>query len=122
MRSQFFNKTLRLALGALIGLGLTNVALAATIGTVAGNIKSSLDGVLELLFMGAYIGGAICGALAAVKLKAHNDNPQQTPMKTPVILFVVCALLVSLPSFLETSTDTVWGAGGGTSSLNKAGN
>ena len=120
MKSKIFRNALKIAAGAAAGLLLTDMALAATIGDVSKNIKGSLDGVLQLLFMGSYIGGAICGALAAVKLKAHNDNPQQTPMKTPVILFVVCALLVSLPSFLETSTDTVWGAGGGQSSLNKA--
>lgn len=106
-------------LGAL-ALG-TDSAMAASIGQVAGNIKTSLSGVLELLFTGAYVGGAICGLLAAVKLKAHNDNPQQTPMKTPVILFIVCAILVALPSFLQTSTETVWGSGGGTSSQSKTG-
>ena len=99
----------------------TEVAMAATLGQIADNMKTSLTGVLQLLFAGSYVGGAICGLLAAVKLKAHNDNPQQTPMKTPVILFIVCAILVALPSFLQTSGDTVWGAGGGQSSLQRSG-
>jgi hypothetical protein len=115
-------KRAMLSVAALGGLALTtDVAFAASIGTVANNVKDSLTGVLQLMFAGAYVGGAICGLLAAVKLKAHNDNPQQTPMKTPVVLFIVCAILVALPSFLETSQETVWGSGGGTSSLNKSG-
>ena len=111
------------ALAAMVFMAsmlLSTGASAATIGDIANNIKNSLTGVLDLVYVGAYLGGAICALLAAFKLKAHNDNPQQNPMKTPVILFIVCAILIALPSFMDSSSETVWN-GSATSSADRAG-
>lgn len=121
MKKSTVSKYALLLASASLGLMASDAAMAATLGGVANNVKASLSGVLDLLYVVAYIGGVVCGLLAAFKLKAHNDNPQQTPMKTPIVLFAVCAILVALPSFLQTSQDTVWGSGGGKSSATAGG-
>lgn len=101
-----------LYLAASVGfLAVGGVAHAANLGDVANNIGSSVDGGLSLLMKGSYFAGSACAAGALFKFKQHSDNPQQTPMKVPVILAVVAAGLLALPSFRQTSTDTVWGNG-----------
>jgi hypothetical protein len=108
MKSVKVSKASLMAMVLIAGVLASGSASAITIGEIAGNIKQSLSGVLDLVYVGAYVFGAICVLLAAAKLKAHNDNPQQNPMKTPVMLFIVAAILIALPSAMDSSTDTVW--------------
>jgi uncharacterized membrane protein len=120
MKSVKVGKASLIAMMMFAAVFASGSASAATIGDIARNIKESLTGVLDLVYVGAYLGGAICALLAAFKLKAHSDNPQQNPMKTPVILFIVCAILIALPSFMDSSSETVWN-GAEQSSADRAG-
>jgi hypothetical protein len=110
--SKKFGKGLLMAMGGAVGVLFSHAALAAGIGAVATTLGTNVAALLNLLYIGSYFMGAVCGALSAAKLKAHNDNPQQTPMKTPVILFIVCAIFIGLPSYLQTAEDTAWNGTG----------
>ena len=83
-----------------------------SIGSVADGIVtgSIVDGVvtdgnfssiLSLFFGLCYVIGALFGIKAALQLKDHTDNPMQNKFMKPVFSLVVCASLMSMPSFLE---------------------
>jgi intracellular multiplication protein IcmD len=50
-----------------------------------------------------------------MKFKAHKDNPQQTPLSQPIVLIVIAAGLVFLPSIIQSAGASLF-AGGATSS------
>ena len=68
-----------------------------------------MGGVADLLSAVSYIGGVGFGIKAALKLKEHNESKGQTPLSQPITMGIVAALLIALPTFLKTATDTLFG-------------
>ena len=90
-----------------------DLAMAKGIGEVAGNLKQGFTQLADLIVAGAYLGGAGIGVQAALQFKKHNENPQQVPLSKPITYLFVAACLLTLPSFIETGSDSIWGVGGG---------
>jgi intracellular multiplication protein IcmD len=109
-------------LGAAALCLLPELASAMKIGTVASNVSSNFTALADLISGGAYLGGAGLGIQAALKFKAHNENPQQVKLSQPMVYALVAASLLALPSFIGTASDTLWGDGGASGSkLNSGG-
>jgi intracellular multiplication protein IcmD len=53
------------------------------------------------------VGIGIAG-LSALKFKAHSENPQQNKITVPIVLAMVAALLIALPTYINTSTNTLF--------------
>lgn len=112
----------------LIAAALAAFALAAgpeayaqagkSIGEIAGNVSTSIEGSVKLVNAIAYLAGGIFALLAAFKFKAWRDDARNTPMGVPITLFVVAVLCLALPEFVATGEKTIWG---GTASATKKG-
>jgi hypothetical protein len=93
---------------AATGPGLTGNAV--TIGTIAGNVRTSLSGVSILVMALCYLGALAMGFIGALKWKAYGEQPDRTPLKVPLTLWAVAVLLAAIPEFLGTGIVTIWGA------------
>ena len=94
------------------GLGLLSGATFAgnNIGDVAGSITSTFSNITLLVTGGAYVAGLAFAVGAIMKFKMHKDNPQSTPIGTPVALVFIAAALIFLPSALSVTGSTMFGS------------
>ncbi len=100
-------KILGYTLGAVGALLIAEPAMAAPLKAALGTMQDQFQSMADLITGGAYIGGAAFAVNGAMKLRDHSENPSQTPLKKPFILFTVATLLAALPSILTTGTDSV---------------
>ncbi len=88
-------------------------ALAATGGqdlqAVAGNITENLGAVGKLISAASYVAGIGFALAGIVKLKAHQEQPTQVHLSAPIVLIVVAAALIFLPSIIQTAGQTIFG-------------
>ena len=122
-------KKVALWVGAITGLSLGLVAIAAAsgaapaaaaatgVGAVAANISSNLGGIAKLVTGGSYVAGMAFAVGAIVKFKAHKDNPTQIAISMPITLLFVGAALIFIPSVFTSSGATLFGTGAKASSV-----
>lgn len=82
-----------------------------TFGQLANNITNSLQGVSSALAAFCYVAGIAMLIVGILKFKAHKDDPRQTPLSTPVVLWVCAVLFAFAPSVLTTGGVTLFGQG-----------
>ena len=80
-----------------------------TVGEIAGNITNSLEDVSGLAEAIAYVAGFFMGLGALFKFKAYRDNPQQTPLGTPITWLGIAVFLIFLPELFGSGAQTIWG-------------
>ena len=109
----FSNKRGILTMLALIALCMAAPAMAQdnTVGGVAERITGQLDEFANLLTGAMFLVGIGLGAMAALKFKAHNEDPRSTKITTPIVLAVVSACLIGLPAYLTYVSNSVVGEG-----------
>ncbi|MFZ6639478.1 hypothetical protein ACO0LL_07015 [Undibacterium sp. TC4M20W] len=112
---------LGLALGVAAGLAVLLVpelAFAQTtpttggaksIGQVAMTASDSINGVQVMIQGACYMAGVALAGGSMFKFKAHKDNPQQTPLSTPIVMLAVAAGLLYLPSLMSSAGQSLWG-------------
>ena len=107
------NKRGILTMLALIALFMAAPAMAQdnTVGGVADRISGQLDEFANLLTGAMFLVGIGLGAMAALKFKAHNEDPRSTKITTPIVLAVVSACLIGLPAYLTYVSNSVVGDG-----------
>ena len=106
------NKQIKSALvysAAAVGAFVAGIesSWAADFKSTAGKVHEQFQGAADLISGGAYIGGAAFGVQAAMKLREHSENPQQTRLSKPLTFGVVSGALLALPSFLSVGTDSM---------------
>lgn len=87
------------------------------LGGVADRIRHQLGQFADLLTAAMFLVGIGLGAMAALKFKAHNEDPRSTKITTPIVLAVVSACLIALPAYLTFVSNSVVGSGADTSSI-----
>lgn len=90
----------------------TGDSLAGTLGDMADQITGSFAQLTKLLTAGAYIAGMGMAVSGVVQFKAHKDNPTQVPIGKPIALVLIAAALISLPTILASTSETLFGASG----------
>ncbi len=83
---------------------IPEISLAASggdIGSMATNLTGQINSFKELLKSLSVVAGLGFGIGGLVKFKAHKDNPNQVPLSAPIVLLVVAAGLLALPSLLS---------------------
>lgn len=100
------------------GLGIAGLVLFATtasaqvgLNKVTSNLSSQMGGVVNVISGISYIIGIALGVKSALKFKEFNESKGQVQLSTPIILAVVAAILLTLPTFLKTSKEGVFGTG-----------
>jgi hypothetical protein len=98
------------ALGGLAALLFAEPALASNIGKLAEDMSSQGQGIASLLGTASYLMGAGFGIKGGLKLKEHNEQPQQTKLSSPLTMLAVSGMLFALPTVMDTGADSVFGA------------
>lgn len=86
----------------------TNPALAAaTVDDVAENITESSQLIPGLIAGLCYIFALVLGVTGILKLRDHVENPNQTPIRVPIIRFFVGGALLALPMVFEAAENSI---------------
>lgn len=117
LRNILSNKRTVIMLVALAAMFLAFPAMAQssenTVGGVAVRINDQLADFANLLTGAMFLVGIGLGAMAALKFKAHNEEPRSNKITTPIVLAVVSACLIGLPAYLTYVQNSVVGEDGG---------
>lgn len=118
------SRILKTAAFTALSLGLTGTAIASgsDVAAVATTLTNEINAVDKLLSVTAYVAGVGFALGGILQFKAHKENPQQTPLSKPVVMIVVAACLLFLPTILSIAGASIFGssatsaasAGGGT--------
>lgn len=93
----------------LISFTFINTADAQTVNDVAANITKSVRFLPSSIAAIAYLSGIIMALWGVTKTIDHVTNPTQTPIRMPVIRFLVGGALFSLPIIVEAAYITING-------------
>ncbi len=96
----------------ITGLGFySGYAFAAqTLGDIATTVTDSFGQLAKLITAGSYIAGLGFALGSILKFKLHKDNPQSTPIGTPIALLFIAAALIFLPTIFGIAGQTVFGS------------
>jgi hypothetical protein len=113
-----FNMTHKIAAAMTAGILLNGTGTAFAQATtsfknVTTNIVDSSSTLPNLISTVAYIGGIGLGVAGIFKLKAHVDNPGQTPMKDGLVRLGAGGGLLALPMLTDAMVGTVGDQGTG---------
>jgi hypothetical protein len=86
------------------------MAMAANVGEIAGNMTGQFGNIANMVGGASYLLGAGFGVKGALKLKEHNENPQQTKLSAPLTMLAVSGALFALPSVMDTGAESTFGA------------
>lgn len=93
---------------------LSASAYATDVDTIVENIRGSSSGLSGLAAAFAYLTGALFAVLGVMKTIDHVSNPSQTPLRKPVVRFLVGGGLFALPIVIEAAYRTFNGNGAAT--------
>ena len=97
-------------LGAVVALAFPELSFAATAGSIGSSFRdfytADLANVPKLVSGVAYVGGSVLAFSGALKLKAHAENPANTPMAHGIGRLLAGGGLAALPTLLGTASDT----------------
>ncbi len=81
------------------------------VGEVAKTVTGNLSNIANLIGAAAYVAGIAFALTGLMKFKAHKDNPQQTPLSQPIVLIMIAAGLIFLPSMITAAGGTLFEGG-----------
>lgn len=87
---------------------LASASASQSLGSVAANITSSMNNVAKLITAVSYVAGIGFALMGLLKLKAHKDQPAQVALSQPLVLILIAAGLIFLPSLINTTGQTLW--------------
>lgn len=82
-----------------------------SLGDVACTVSQSYEGFFDILAGISYLTGAMFGFKAALQLKDHTDNSQQTKLSKPLTTLMVSTLLLTFPSTIDMMVGTFFQGG-----------
>jgi len=102
-------KLLGTAALATVAVVLAGPALAGQVSDSINNVAGNTTTVPTFINFASYIIGAALGVSGVSKLKAHVDNPGQTPIKDGLGRVGAAGMFISLPFVLDMlrSTETM---------------
>lgn len=96
-------------LGLVLFASLPSTAFAQNLEDIAQNISNSVITLPGLLAAFSYLAGILFATLAVFKTVDHVTNPSQTPMRVPVIRYLVGGALFALPTIFEAAQTAISG-------------
>jgi intracellular multiplication protein IcmD len=91
-------------------LGITKIASAETIGTIATNITSTFTQVTKLITATSYVTGAGLFMIAIFQFRQHKENPTQVPLSKPMMFLAIAAALLFFPTIIKVTEGTIFGS------------
>lgn len=96
----------------LTAAGSTDAHAAQTLGTLIKNYTSAEKGMNTILSTISYIAGLYLGANSIFKMKAHVENPHQTPMSDIFKRFFAGGMFLSMPFMVSAVKGSLFRGGG----------
>lgn len=100
-----------LTLGTTVCLAVaTSVVFAegSDLTSMANEITVQLGALQKLLTATSYVVGVGFAMAGIFQFKAHKENPTQTPLSKPVVMLVVAACLLFLPTLINVAGDSLF--------------
>lgn len=99
-----------LLVSLLIGAALLpEVALAESWGNRAAAMNTEAQQGIPLLGSVIFFIGIVIAGVSLYKFKAWKDNPQQTPLSTPIVGLIVAVGMMYMPTMIGNTTGTLLG-------------
>lgn len=81
------------------------------IAALSGKATTQIESVVTLIKLAAYVAGVGFALAGVLQFKAHKDNPQQTPLSKPVVMIIVSAALLFLPTVMDIAGGSLFEGG-----------
>lgn len=81
--------------------------MSVPIGSVADNIAGQLGSFADLLSAAMFLVGIGMGAMAALKFKAYNEDPDTHSLGGAIAPLMLSACMIGFPAFLSTFNGTL---------------
>ncbi len=107
MKKDLFSRYLSVISAFFVSLVLAGPALAQGVDDIAENITTSASLIPGLITAFSYTLGLYIAYFAVLKTVEHVNNPNQTPLRVPVVRYLAGGALFSLPIVYETMTETI---------------
>ena len=82
------------------------------ITSLASSVTTQAKSVATLLNVASYVAGVGFALAGILQFKAHKENPQGTPLSKPVVMIVVAACLLFLPTIMNIAGASLFGGSG----------
>lgn len=82
------------------------------ITSIANSVKTQATSIATLMNVAAYVAGVGFALAGVLQFKAHKDNPQSTPLSKPIVMIVVAAALLFLPTVMNIAGQSIFGSSG----------
>jgi intracellular multiplication protein IcmD len=79
------------------------------VSTVATNVTTHVNAIANLLSISSYIAGVGFALSGILQFKTHKENPQQVPLSKPVMMIIIAAALLFLPTVLTIAGNSLFG-------------
>jgi intracellular multiplication protein IcmD len=107
------------------GLALTLLTTTAfadgDVVSLASQVTTQANAIATLLNVAAYVAGVGFALAGILQFKAHKENPQQVPLSKPIVMIVVAACLLFLPTIMNIAGQSLFGSSGQQASKYKGG-
>lgn len=107
MRKDLFSRYLSGIAAVFVSFVLTGPALAQGVDDIAENITISSSYIPGLITAFSYTLGLWIAYFAVLKTIEHVNNPNQTPLRVPVVRYIAGGALFALPIVYESMTETI---------------
>lgn len=77
------------------------------LGDIGCYLLHSFSAFEELMIAICYISGVCFAASGILKFKMHKDNPTQVPISGPILMTVISAALIYLPTIVQYTGGTL---------------
>lgn len=112
MERQVIKRSLLILLPIIGIVCATAVFAAEDIAGMAKTVQEQAGAIAKLMNIAAYVAGVGFALAGVLQFKAHKENPQQTPLSKPVVMIVVAACLLFLPSVMDIAGKSLFGESG----------
>lgn len=102
-----------LILGLFVSVSFAKLGFAQEIDDIITNTEQSISFLPGLVAGITYLSGLIIAVTGILKIIDHVNNPNQTPIRVPVIRFLIAGALFSLPIIMQAAIETITGSGVG---------
>jgi hypothetical protein len=89
-------------------------AQSTNLSSLSTQVSSQVGSVPTMISYASYAAGAGIGMNGVLKLRAHSENPGQTPISHGAGRLAAGAALIALPWALSSTISTLGAGGGGT--------
>ena len=81
-----------------------------TINDISDTVQGQFYWLGKLTIGMAFVAGIGFLIATIMKFKQFKDNPQQTPIGTPIVMLFIAILLMFLPSMIMPAGETIFGS------------